>query len=279
MDKREFLNRLRNELMDLTADERKEALEYYEEYFADAGEENEADVLRKLGSPEQAAEQIKAGLRKADEGMYTENGYREKIESDNPPDTYGKREQKRKSAGQNDYAHQNQEGPYNGWQNRRDKRQNRQENYDYRYEYGYQRQQAEKRKDGISGGMIALLVVFGVLASPLILGISGAILGIVLGVLGGALGIIIAGLAVLVALIAVGFALFVAGFPMLVVNPVGGILCIAAGCFIIAAFLALFLLLWLFCGKFFPWLIREMESFGKYLNRKWTERKQKGETI
>lgn len=254
MDKREFLNRLRNELMDLTAEERKEALEYYEEYFADAGEENEADVLRTLGSPKQTAEHIKAGLWKAEEGMFTENGYREKTGSDNPPDAYGKSEQERKRTGQNGYTHQNQKGPYSGWQN-------------------------QKRQNSMSGGMIALLIVLGILASPLILGIGGAFLGIVLGVFGGILGIVIAGLAALVVLFAVGGALFVAGFPMLAVNPVGGILCIAAGCFIIAAFLALFALLFLLCGKFFPWLIREVESFGKYLSGKWAERKQKGETI
>ena len=93
MDKREFLDRLQMQLADLTSDERREALEYYEEYFADAGEENEADVLISLGSPEQVAEQIKAGLHKADEGMFTENGYREKVESDNPPEIYGRKEE------------------------------------------------------------------------------------------------------------------------------------------------------------------------------------------
>ncbi len=93
LDKREFLDRLQMQLADLTSDERREALEYYEEYFADAGEENEADVLISLGSPEQVAEQIKAGLHKADEGMFTENGYREKVESDNPPEIYGRKEE------------------------------------------------------------------------------------------------------------------------------------------------------------------------------------------
>lgn len=39
MDKKEYLNRLQMQLEDLTNEERREALEYYEEYFADAGEE------------------------------------------------------------------------------------------------------------------------------------------------------------------------------------------------------------------------------------------------
>ena len=62
MDKKEYLNRLQMQLEDLTNEERREALEYYEEYFADAGEENEDEVICSLGEPEQVAEQIKAGL-------------------------------------------------------------------------------------------------------------------------------------------------------------------------------------------------------------------------
>lgn len=277
LNKREFLKRLQECLTDLTSEERAEALGYYEEYFADAGEENEADVLLTLGSPEQVAERIKAGLLKAEEGMFTESGYREKMESDNPPDVYGKREGEWENTGKSGYAYQssgqNQDGPCGGWQNRSKKRRNGQENY------GYQGQQAEKRKNGMSGGMLALIIVLGIMASPIVLTIGVALLGIALGVLGCIFGLVVAGLAILVALFAVGIALFVAGFPMLIGNPVGGILCIAAGCLISALFLTYFLLIWLFFGKFFPWLIREVESFGKYLSRKWDERKQKGETI
>ena len=55
MDKKEYLNRLQMQLEDLTNEERREALEYYEEYFADAGEENEDEVICSLGEPVQVA--------------------------------------------------------------------------------------------------------------------------------------------------------------------------------------------------------------------------------
>ena len=48
----------------------------YEEYFNDAGEENEESVIASLGSPENVAATIKRGLAGTDEsGEYSENGY------------------------------------------------------------------------------------------------------------------------------------------------------------------------------------------------------------
>lgn len=40
------------------AKERMEILRYYREYFEDAGPDREAEVIRKLGSPEELAERI-----------------------------------------------------------------------------------------------------------------------------------------------------------------------------------------------------------------------------
>ena len=60
MTKYEFLGDLSRLLKDLPEEERKQALHYYEDYFADAGEDNEQEVLNELGSPENIAELIKA---------------------------------------------------------------------------------------------------------------------------------------------------------------------------------------------------------------------------
>ncbi|MEG0109694.1 MAG: DUF1700 domain-containing protein [Oscillospiraceae bacterium] len=59
MNKAEFLAALRLELGNVTTDERDAALDYYSEYFADAGEENEQSVLSELGSPALVAENIR----------------------------------------------------------------------------------------------------------------------------------------------------------------------------------------------------------------------------
>lgn len=306
MDKREFLNRLQMQLADLTSDERKEALEYYEEYFADAGEENEADVLISLGSPEQAAEQIKAGLHKADEGMFTENGYRERVGSDNPPEVYGKKEENvdgyaqfRTGHGgyagkegtyeqdddthQNGYAYQNGQSQNDTGSSRRGSGQNGAESGGWETygkmpygQDGYQNRQKGKEKGNMSGGTTVLLVILGILASPVILALAAAAVGVIVGILGALFGVVAAILAMIVALFAAGIVLFIAGFPILFHNPFAGMACIALGCFMIALFLLFVIALVAVFGKFFPWLIREVESFGKYLSGKWTARKRKG---
>lgn len=238
--KREFLESLQAQLVGLTSEERAEALEYYEEYFVDAGKENEEDVLLSLGSPEQVAEQIKAGLHKAEEGMFTESGYREKTEADNPPEAYGK-------------------APYG-------------QNAD-----GYGKKRERKKKSDKGNGMIVLLVVLGILASPVIIGLIIAAAGAVLGILGVLFGVIVTLILVVLALFLLGVGLFIAGFPILFHNPFAGILCIAIGCFMTALFLLAVVALTAFFWKFFPWLIREVESFGRYLSRKWKGRKMREE--
>ena len=77
MSKVEFMNQLKNLLWDIPEGEREEALNYYEDYFDDAGAENEAQVIASLGSPEKVATIIKDGLKEdaADQGEFSENGY------------------------------------------------------------------------------------------------------------------------------------------------------------------------------------------------------------
>lgn len=60
MNKQQYMSRLAEELAKLPEEEIRAALEFYEEYFAEAGPENEAEVIAELGRPEQAAAQIKA---------------------------------------------------------------------------------------------------------------------------------------------------------------------------------------------------------------------------
>ena len=58
MTKQEFLTALSAELAALPEEERKLATAYYDDYFADAGAENELAVLRELGSPKAVAQSI-----------------------------------------------------------------------------------------------------------------------------------------------------------------------------------------------------------------------------
>lgn len=58
MNKNEFLSELNNLLGALSPNDRRNALQYYIEYFEDAGVENEQRVILELGSPEETAKLI-----------------------------------------------------------------------------------------------------------------------------------------------------------------------------------------------------------------------------
>ena len=58
MTRNEYLGALREELRSLPVQEQEDALRYYEEYFDDAGPENEQQVIAELGSPEALARNI-----------------------------------------------------------------------------------------------------------------------------------------------------------------------------------------------------------------------------
>ena len=62
MNKAEFLAGLRDALAGkLPSGELEDVLSYYEEYFADAGEEHEAEAAEGLGSPASVAAQVLEG--------------------------------------------------------------------------------------------------------------------------------------------------------------------------------------------------------------------------
>ena len=79
MDRTQFMNRLETLLSDVPDTERREALEYFDSYFEEAGREREPEVLRHLGSPEEVAAKIRDNVSESDRiyGEYTENGYRD----------------------------------------------------------------------------------------------------------------------------------------------------------------------------------------------------------
>lgn len=74
MNRKRFMYELERLLSDIPAGERKEAIQYYNDYFDDAGAENEARVIEELGSPSQVAQTIREGMSE-NVGEYTERGY------------------------------------------------------------------------------------------------------------------------------------------------------------------------------------------------------------
>lgn len=79
MNRAEFLKQLEYLLQDMPEDEREDAVAYYRDYFEEAGPDQEAAVLRELGSPERIAAMIRAdwnGQLKGG-GEFTDSGYQD----------------------------------------------------------------------------------------------------------------------------------------------------------------------------------------------------------
>ena len=68
MSRWEFMSRLEKLLLYVPIQEREEALQYYNDYFEDAGPEREQEVIAALGSPEQVAENIKRDVYQSNYG-------------------------------------------------------------------------------------------------------------------------------------------------------------------------------------------------------------------
>ncbi len=218
MSRWEFMRQLEALLFDISPSEREEALQYYNDYFNDAGRENEQEVMKALGSPEQVAKIVKDGLLDNPEmGEFTETGF---------------------SSSQDDGRNTIIKRPDSG-DGSKTKTQTAEET-------------KNAKKDGMPAWAVILIVIGCIFLSPVIIGVAGAALGVIAAVILTVLGLVFGfGLAVLVLMI-VSIALIAAGFGCILYEPVaamglfgGGLICLAIG--------ILFLLLTVFlAGKLLP---------------------------
>ena len=97
MNRVEFMETLSRLLQDIPEEDRIDALKYYNDYFDDAGAENEQNVIEELESPEKVAMKIKADREETDQ-YYQEDTYGEekdnKIYQDNGTYDYESQEKK-----------------------------------------------------------------------------------------------------------------------------------------------------------------------------------------
>lgn len=288
MDRAEFMRRLTTLLNDVPPAEREEAIQYYNDYFDDAGEGNEQGVIASLGSPEDIAKSIKAGLVDGGNvGEFTESGFRgyEEQRKNEVMRTQGLGE---KQAGQNGgaqsagqqytYGGANAQGNFynansqgsayggaNGQGNAYGGPNGQGNTYGGPNGQGntYGGQNAGNNpppKQGMSGGMIALIVVLAVLSSPIWLGLLGGLFGGSVGLFAGLLGIFLAFLAIGVVFIVVGIALVVTGIVAMFGMPLGGMCLVGVGLILTALGLVFLWLTVLVVGTAIPALIRGIVS-------------------
>ena len=296
MTKYEFLGDLSRLLKDLPEEERKQALHYYEDYFADAGEDNEQEVLNELGSPENIAELIKADS--PDEITYGDGAsthataplqpykaagpeHSENV-SGNASDVTPDSTQNDRSQSDNNW-HSMTGDPSGNQSMTGDPSGNQQSNTGYTNGGASQnntsgaKQSAGNRSSGLFSGMdntnLIIMIIVLVVTSPIwgsvllgiasfLLGLLGALVGIfaslILGGGGSAIGGIVA--------IAAGFIALLAG------HAASGVLTIGVGCLLfslgsafcyLGVFLAIRLipLLWRQLGRLWDWC--RIKLFGK----------------
>lgn len=250
MSRTEFMRRLAELLADVSPAEREEAIQYYNDYFDDAGAENEQSVIASLGSPEQLAKTIKAGLFDGgNTGEFTEKGFsgyeqRQSNEVLNPEQMQNTQDAR---FTQNDQFGQQQ-------YNRQQSTQQRQQ-ADNAYT-GWTQSGKKQEKQPMSGGTIALIVLLCILASPFIIGIGGGALGIIIGILGALFGIVVGFGAVGIGLMIAGVCLFVYGITLLFSIPLGGLCMIGGAMVCMAVGLVFFWLVVMLCAVLIPAVIK-----------------------
>ncbi len=286
MSRWEFMRQLEELLSDISPNEREEALQYYNDYFNDAGKENEQEVIKALGTPGQVAQIVREGLGDGGvQGEFTENGFSGKAsqatenelikrEADGPnagqsgtgvpggadagPERTGSRNME--SAGQSGADGQSGAGAGAFGAQSRDAGGTWRESGFHESGAGSQPQAEStasswKNKE-LPAWAVVLIVIGCILCSPVILGLAGSLLGILLGVFGTVLGLVF-GIGLLTAILfIVAVSLLAAGFGCLLAYPFAGLGLLGAG-LICGALGSIFLLCTtLLLGKGIPALCR-----------------------
>lgn len=214
MNREEFLTRLEGMLQSISPTEKEEVLQYYRDYFEDAGPENEQSVIEALGDPADIAENIKKDLQGDDGSRATA--------SDHAVMEYGSPE----ACERDNYNGSPKAGERGNY-------------YDSRTSHadtGYREPiPAEKRMPGWAIVLLTLLIVF---ASPVLIGL----LGVLFGLLVTWFALIFSFGVTAVALFAVLFVLIIVGAMCVTLDPLVG-LALAGGGLICGGIGLLFLML------------------------------------
>lgn len=238
MNRTEFLEQLERLLWDIPESEKTAALEYYEDYFEDAGEENEGKVIQELGSPGKVAAIIRADLENdpSPYGEYTETGYTDERfqEKKVPEPSEMKENSERSETGQ-------EENNWDGTRYRDPQGERRQHSYGGPYSRaGYGRNYGQNPRHTRSGAGWILLIIFAVVALPFVFGFGMGALGLLIGIIGGIIGLLAGGIGLTVGglMFLIHSLVFQLASPPTAVACVGGALMMTAvGILLLLAFI------------------------------------------
>lgn len=262
MTKNEFIQKLGYLLKDIPEEERREAMEFYENYLEEAGPLEEEKVIMELGSPEEVADSIMKALEYGgkDTGYFAEDGYHESYrEKTNLPVfsrlVSGEEAQEKKSAGSQENRRQENGQQKNGQQEK------------YRSSSTWQKsnntnREKKSKKTPLDILLLVVLILFAVpIGLPVLLTVFSLLLAVIITVVS----IWITFLAVSVSLLAGGILLAIVGIVQLAAAPVLG-LSLTGGGFILLGVGLLFSIatIWM-AGKALPAIFRWIKDFCKRL--------------
>ena len=214
MSRNEFMKQLESLLQNISSAEREEALQYYNDYFDDAGPENEHSVIEALGNPARVAENIKRDLYG---NGYGENAYRKASPGDRAVIPYGQ-EAGKENAANSGAGNGINHATYNG------------------------QSTANNGDNKLSTGMIVLIVILCIIGSPILFSMASGVIGVVIGIVTAWFSLILAFGIAAVALILVGILLLVIGIMVVFSEPLVAMGIIGAG-MLLAGLGILFLML------------------------------------
>ena len=253
MSRWEFMRQLESLLSDISPNEREEALQYYNDYFNDAGRENEQEVIKALGSPEQVAEIVKDGLTDNPAmGEFTENGFSNQSTAGQNAIIKRSRQSegaKAEGMGAASTADTNAANGYTGTGSASDASF---ANGSVNGAASGKGQQSAGKKEEFPTWAIVLIVIGCIICSPVILGLAGGLLGVIASIFITMLALIFGFSLAAIILIIVAFSLVAGGFGCVFSAPItaiglvgGGLICLSLG--------ILFMLITVFIvGKLIP---------------------------
>lgn len=252
MNKQEYLSELESHLASLSEEERTNALQFYEEYFEDAGPENEQQVISELGKPfalaksiicEQSAYSKSKSFAnyKASISANYNSPAAEVIEPDIAPDTAPQQphtqytaynyadtnDQTAENADEKYGSYDRYKESYGGNYNTEEAYSSNVNNYDnsYKRNGSYSRNPSVGTPDTASFVLFVLLIVF--VIAPAVITIGCIALGLLLGAAGCLIGAFVLILAALIKTSAfyLGTAILCAGLTMIFL-PIGLLLAV-----------------------------------------------------
>ena len=237
MTRTEFMKELAYLLQDIQDEEKQDAIQYYNDYFDEAGPDQEEEILRDLGSRERIAAMIRSDLmgNLKEGGEFTESGYRDERFRD--PDHW--------LAKRLDLPETAEEGRKKA---DREPEPSKEEAKDSKPSRSYNKPLT-----------IALCAVILILLSPILLGVGSGLVGILTGIVGLLIGLLLLLGALAIGGILAGLCLIPFGLVLIFTEGIfTGLLIMGLGMVLLGAGILFGAISIVFYGKLVPNLLRQI---------------------